>query len=65
MSNDKLFTILNGYMLHYGIDSMDGLMERREEPDRRYLAKTTTRSEFISIAYIVKSIKNQRANPMK
>jgi catechol-2,3-dioxygenase len=38
MSNDKLFNISNGYMPHCGINGWDVLMERREEPDRRYLA---------------------------
>jgi hypothetical protein len=39
MSNDKLFNVSNAYMLHCGINGWDVLMERREEPDRRYLAK--------------------------
>ncbi len=41
-SNDKLFNILNGYMLHCGIIGRDVLTEREGAVDSRYLAKTTT-----------------------
>jgi hypothetical protein len=39
MSNDKLFNVSKAYMLHCSINGWCVLMERREEPDRRYLAK--------------------------
>ena len=37
MSNDKLLNVSNAYMLHCSIKGWGVLMERREEPDRRYL----------------------------
>jgi len=62
MANDKLFNISNSYMLHCGFDSMDGLMERREEPDRRYLANSTARSQFfqIHISYFLQNCKKRQ-----
>jgi hypothetical protein len=38
MSSDNLFYISNGYMLHCSINGWGVMMEKREEPDRRYLA---------------------------
>ena len=40
MSNVNLFNISNAYILHCGINEWDVSMERKEEPDKRYLAKT-------------------------
>ncbi len=41
MSNIKLFNISNGYRLHCGINERGVSMERKKEPDRRYLAINT------------------------
>ena len=41
MSNDKLFNVSKVYMLYCIINGWGVLMERREEPDRRYLDSIT------------------------
>jgi hypothetical protein len=47
-------------ILYCGIDCWNESMELSDVVDYMYLAKTTTRSKFIPIAYIVKSTKNQK-----
>ncbi len=45
MSNDKLFNISNGYMLHCGIDCWKGLMEK--EGLAHYIYLTTVRDKMM------------------
>jgi len=38
-------------------------MEKRGASDRRYLTNSKIQRQFLLIAYILKSTKNQRSNP--
>ncbi len=54
MSNDKLLNVSKAYMLHCSIDGWGVLMERREEPDRRYLASIWIFLFWQTIVIIIK-----------
>ena len=56
MSNDKLFYISNGYMLHCGIVWYNVLMERRDVLDSRYLTSIWTVRLFSRYCDICKDL---------
>lgn len=53
MSNNKIIIVSKAYMLYPSINRKGILIERGEEPDRKYLARNATQLQLGLIAYII------------